>query len=84
MCSLRGTFVLAEAGLIDGRAATTYWAFAEQSARRFPVVLVATEHMVLDDCDILTAGGILAWADLGLTIVERVLGAALRRFHSEF
>lgn len=77
LCSVcAGAFVLAETGLMDGRPATTHWAFAEQLARRFPAVLVAAEHMVLDDGDILTAGGILAWTDLGLTIVERVLGPA--------
>ncbi len=77
LCSVcAGAFVLAETGLMDGRRATTHWAFAEQLARRFPAVHLAAEHMVLDDGDILTAGGILAWADLGLTLVERVLGPA--------
>ncbi len=77
LCSVcAGAFVLAETGLIDGRPATTHWAFAEQLARRFPAVHLAPEHMVLDDGDILTAGGILAWADLGLTLVERILGPA--------
>ncbi len=77
LCSVcAGAFVLAETGLIDGRRATTHWAFAEQLARRYPAVRLAAEHLVLDDGDILTAGGILAWADLGLTLVERLLGPA--------
>lgn len=77
LCSVcAGAFVLAETGLIDGRRATTHWAFAEQLARRYPAILLAEEHMVLDDGDILTAGGILAWADLGLTLVDRLLGPA--------
>lgn len=77
LCSVcAGAFVLAETGLIDGRRVTTHWAFAAQLARRFPAIRLAEEHMVLDEGDILTAGGILAWADLGLTLVERLLGPA--------
>lgn len=71
-----GAFVLAETGLMNGRRATTHWAFAEQLARRFPDIEVADDRMVLDDGDIVTAGGILAWTDLGLTLVERFLGPA--------
>ncbi len=75
LCSVcAGAFVLAETGLIDGRRATTHWAFARQLAARFPAVKVADQHMVIDDGDIMTAGGILAWTDLGLTLVERLLG----------
>lgn len=75
LCSVcAGAFVLAETGLIEGRRATTHWAFADQLARRFPGIRVAQDHMVLDDGDIVTAGGILAWADLGLTLVEKLLG----------
>lgn len=75
LCSVcAGAFVLAETGLIDGRRATTHWAFAEQLAQRYPNILLAADHMVLDEGDIMTAGGILAWADLGLTLVERLLG----------
>ena len=71
-----GAFVLAETGLMSGRRATTHWAFAAQLARRFPDIQVAEDQMVLDDGDIVTAGGILAWTDLGLTLVERFLGPA--------
>ncbi len=71
-----GAFVLAETGLMSGRRATTHWAFAEQLARRFPEIDVADDRMVLDDGDIVTAGGILAWTDLGLTLVDRFLGPA--------
>ncbi|MDO1582542.1 GlxA family transcriptional regulator [Rhizobium oryzicola] len=69
-----GAFVLAETGLINHRRATTHWAFAETLAHRFPDVRVATEKMVIDDGDIMTAGGILAWTDLGLTLVAKLLG----------
>ncbi len=77
LCSVcAGAFVLAETGLIDGRRATTHWAFAKQLAQRFPKVKLADEDMVVDEGDIMTAGGILAWADLGLTLVGRLLGPA--------
>ena len=69
-----GAFVLAETGLINGRRATTHWAFAHALADRFPDVEVAVERMVIDDGDIMTAGGILAWTDLGLTLVEKLMG----------
>lgn len=72
-----GAFVLAETGLIDGRRATTHWAFAAQLAERFPGVELADERMVIDDGDIMTAGGILAWTDLGLTLVQRLLGQSV-------
>lgn len=78
LCSVcAGAFVLAETGLIDGRNATTHWAFADQLAQRFPKVRLAAERLVLDEGDIVTAGGILAWTDLGLTLVERLLGASV-------
>lgn len=75
LCSVcAGAFVLAESGLVNGRRATTHWAFANALAERFPQVEVATERMVIDDGDIITAGGILAWTDLGLTLVEKLMG----------
>lgn len=78
VCSVcAGAFVLAESGLLQGRKITTHWAFADQLARRFPDIAVADQHMVLDDGDIITAGGILAWTDLGLTLVERLMGPSV-------
>lgn len=69
-----GAFVLAESGLVNGRRATTHWAFANALADRFPEVDVTVGPMVMDDGDIMTAGGILAWTDLGLTLVAKVMG----------
>lgn len=75
VCSIcAGAFVLAETGLIDGRRATTHWAFSEELAARYPKIDLAAEHIVIDDGDIMTAGGILAWTDLGLTLVEKLMG----------
>ncbi|OWK27863.1 GlxA family transcriptional regulator [Sphingomonas mucosissima] len=78
LCSVcAGAFVLAETGLLQDRAATTHWAFAETLASRFPAVQVDAGRMLIDDGDIITAGGILAWTDLGLTLVERLLGPSV-------
>lgn len=78
LCSVcAGAFVLGETGLLEGRPATTHWAFAEALAERFPTIRVETDRMVIDDGDIITAGGILAWTDLGLTLVERLLGPSI-------
>ena len=69
-----GVFILAKTGLLSGRQATTHWAFSEQFGAEFPDVLTETDHMVIDYGDVVTAGGVLAWADLGLRLVERFLG----------
>jgi transcriptional regulator GlxA family with amidase domain len=78
LCSVcAGAFVLGEAGLLEGREATTHWAFADALAERFPTIRIDADRMVIDGGDIITAGGILAWTDLGLTLVERLLGASV-------
>jgi transcriptional regulator GlxA family with amidase domain len=69
-----GVFILARSGLLAGRQATTHWAFEEEFSHQFPEVLTETDRMVIDYGDIMTAGGVLAWADLGLRLVERFLG----------
>lgn len=72
-----GTFLLAEAGVLDGRLATTHWAHADALSERFSEVRVDAEKLIIDDGDIITAGGLMAWTDLGLTLVERLLGAGV-------
>nr|WP_298114977.1 GlxA family transcriptional regulator [uncultured Pseudomonas sp.] len=72
-----GAFALGEAGLLDGRRVTTHWALATQLAARFPEVEVLPERMVIDDGDLITAGGLMAWTDLGLALVTRLLGPTI-------
>ena len=72
-----GVFILARTGCLANRQATTHWDFSAQFAAEFPDVLTETDEMVIDYGDVMTAGGVLAWADLGLRIVERFLGPAL-------
>jgi transcriptional regulator GlxA family with amidase domain len=69
-----GAFVLAESGLLAGRTITTHWAYEKLFADRFPNVNVDTDKLIADDGDIITAGGLMAWIDLGLRIVDRLLG----------
>lgn len=72
-----GVFILAKTGLLSGRQATTHWALSDLFAVQFPDVLLESDHMVIDYGDVVTAGGVLAWADLGLRLVERFLGPAI-------
>lgn len=71
-----GTFLLAETGLLDGRRATTHWMHAEAFRARFPRVRLEVEQLLADEGNILTAGGVMAWTDLGLRLVERLRGRA--------
>ena len=69
-----GALILGETGLLDGRAATTHWAYDGLMRSRFPKVKVDTDRLIIDDGDIVTAGGVMAWTDLGLKLVDRFLG----------
>ncbi len=72
-----GAFVLAAAGLLDGRRATTHWAHAAELARRYPAIDVVTDALYLDDGDLLTSAGITAGLDLCLHLVRRDHGSAV-------
>lgn len=70
-----GAFVLAEAGLLDGRRVTTHWRFAERLRERFPGVEVDPDVLYIDDGQILTSAGTAAGIDLGLHVVRLDYGA---------
>jgi transcriptional regulator GlxA family with amidase domain len=72
-----GAFVLAAAGLLDGRPATTHWAYTEEFARLFPQVRLDPDVLFTDDGDVLTSGGVAAGVDLCLHIVRRDHGSAV-------
>jgi transcriptional regulator GlxA family with amidase domain len=74
-----GAFVLARAGLLDGRRATTHWAFCTELARDYPTVIVEPNAMFVRDESIVTAGGVTAGADMALALVEEDHGAELAR-----
>lgn len=69
-----GAFVLAEAGLLDGREATTHWAYADSLARRFPAVDVQPERIFSRAGKVWTSAGVTAGMDLALALVEQDLG----------
>lgn len=75
ICS--GTFVLANAGLLDGHRATTHWWYTDELARRFPTIDVQPDVLFVDDGDILTSAGSAAGIDLCLHIVRLDHGAAV-------
>lgn len=69
-----GSFILAETGLLDGRRATTHWTFEREYRSRFPRVQLEIGALLVVEADIITAGGMMAWTDLGLKLVDRFLG----------
>ena len=79
-----GAFPLAETGLLDGRKATTHWALASTFSLAYPQVLLQTDRLLIDDGDIITAGGLMAWADLGLRLIARFLGLSVMLETSRF
>jgi transcriptional regulator GlxA family with amidase domain len=72
-----GAFVLAAAGLLDGRPATTHWRSAEELQERFPQVDVDPCVLYTDDGDVLTSAGVAAGIDLVLHMIRRDHGAAV-------
>ena len=69
-----GAFLLAEAGLLSGRRATTHWAAADTFRTRFPEVRVDPEPIFVHDGKIWTSAGVSAGIDLGLALVQEDLG----------
>jgi transcriptional regulator GlxA family with amidase domain len=68
VCS--GTFLLAEAGLLDGRRATTHWQFCRELAQRYPRVAVDEDPIFVRDGNVYTSAGVTAGMDLALALVE--------------
>ncbi len=72
-----GSFVLAAAGLLDGRPATTHWAAMEDFTKRFPRVRVDPNVLYVDDGDILTSAGGTAGVDCCLHLLRKMCGAEI-------
>lgn len=66
-----GAFLLAEAGLLDGRRSTTSWMFADDLARRFPLALVDPVTMLVDDSGVITTGSFTATFDLAIHLIRQ-------------
>ncbi|TFI46848.1 GlxA family transcriptional regulator [Diaphorobacter sp. DS2] len=74
-----GAFALAEAGLLDGRSATTHWAHARRLQERFPAIRVEEDRIFIVDGNVWTSAGMSAALDLTLALIEDDHGAALAR-----
>jgi transcriptional regulator GlxA family with amidase domain len=74
-----GAFVLAEAGLLDGRRATTHWNRARELQARFPNVKVEEDRIFIVDGPVWTSAGMTAGIDLALAMTEQDLGADVTR-----
>jgi len=71
-----GAFVLAHAGLLDGRRATTHWAWAEELAQRFPAVKVDAAALFVDEGQVMTSAGLSSGIALSLHVIRKDFGAA--------
>lgn len=77
VCS--GAYILAEAGLLDGRRATTHWQRCSEFAKRYPKVRLDPDRIFVRDADIWTSAGITAGIDLALALIADDLGDDLAR-----
>lgn len=75
VCS--GAFVLAAAGLLDGKRAATHWRYASELARRFPAIDVDPEVLYVDEGNLITSAGSAAGIDMGLHLIRRDFGASV-------
>ena len=74
-----GAFLAAEAGVLDGRKATTSWLFADALARRYPAVDVQAERLVVTDGGVTTTEAFSAMYDLALTLIRGLHGESVAR-----
>lgn len=74
-----GAFVLADAGLLDGRRATTHWHWAEALQQRHPRIQIEADRIYIADGPVWTSAGMTAEIDLALALVEKDLGAKVAR-----
>jgi transcriptional regulator GlxA family with amidase domain len=77
VCS--GSYLLAAAGLLDGKRATTHWSRAADFGRKFPQISVEADSIFVNDGSIWTSAGITAGIDLSLALIEDDLGGAIAR-----
>jgi transcriptional regulator GlxA family with amidase domain len=72
-----GAFLLAEAGLLNGKRATTHWRFAQTLALRYPLVMMEPDRIYVQQGHIYTSAGVTAGMDLSLALVEEDFGSAV-------
>ena len=74
-----GSLILASAGLLGEKRATTHWAALDDMQRLFPAIQVIRDQHVVEDGDVLTSAGISAGIDMALMVVKRYCGEAVAR-----
>ncbi len=80
ICSVgTGSYLLAEAGLLDGKPATTHWNYFEQFSRRYPAVDLKNHHLITQSDNIYCVGSVNSIADLMVHIVEEWFGRPIAR-----
>ena len=72
-----GSIMLARSGLLDGRSATTHWSSAKSFATCYPAVRLEADKPIVDDGDLITSAGLMAWSELGLRLVDRLMGPSI-------
>jgi transcriptional regulator GlxA family with amidase domain len=82
ICS--GVFLVAATGLLDGRTVSTHRICAQAVSERFPAVSVDVEQRIIEEPDMLSAGGFMAWVDVGLLLIERLFGHDVRAETARF
>lgn len=79
-----GAFVLGHCGLLKGRRATTHWFYGDAFRAAFPATMLMPGDILVEDGDIITAAGMMAWTDLGLRLVHRILGPTVMADTAKF
>lgn len=74
-----GAFLLAQAGLLDGRRATTHWARARELQERFPAIKVEEDRIFIADGHVWTSAGMTAGIDLAIALIEEDIGIEAAR-----
>ncbi len=70
----KGAFILGRCGILENRHATTHWDLKDSFTEQFPAVNLKIDEIIVDEGDVITAGGVMAWTDLGLRLIHRLAG----------
>lgn len=79
-----GAFILAKTGLINNRTVTTHWQLEQRFGETFPSISLNVESLLINDGDIITAGGLMSWIDLGMEIVAQFAKPSVMRALGKF
>ncbi|MHA2938362.1 GlxA family transcriptional regulator [Vibrio sp. RC27] len=74
-----GVFILAATELMDGRETTTHWALGDQLSERFPRVELNSNKIMVNHGDLITAGGMMSWLDLGFELIAKYAAPSVVR-----